>query len=85
MKYSVSVTKSDHKSIKAYVSVAIENKIIIRGIKIIDGKHGLFIRMPQYKDSKGEYKDYCFVLDKVERKIFEDLIFKKYESGDSDV
>ncbi|MFI3327352.1 MAG: septation protein SpoVG family protein [Clostridia bacterium] len=85
MKYSVNVTKTNNQTIKAYVSVVIENAIVIKGIKIVNGKNGLFIRMPQYKNQKGKYKDYCFILDKNERKIFEDIVFKKYESGDEDV
>ncbi|MFI3326851.1 MAG: SpoVG family protein [Clostridia bacterium] len=85
MKYSVNITKMEIQNLKAFVSVVIENKIVITGIKIIQGKKGLFLSMPSYKNKDGEYKDYCFVIDKDERKKLEDLIFKKYESGDSDV
>ena len=44
---------------KAFVSVTIADMVAINGIRIVDGVNGLFIGMPQAKNSKGEYHPVC--------------------------
>jgi stage V sporulation protein G len=39
---------SDGK-LKAYVSITIDNAFVVRDIKIIEGKNGLFVAMPSMK------------------------------------
>ena len=47
-------------------------RIGINGCRVVDGKNGLFISFPAWKDKEGNYHDYCYVTlnpDQVERII----------------
>ena len=49
----------DGNGIRANVSVTCGGVFVVTGLKIIEGKKGAFVSMPQYK-YKGEWKDSCF-------------------------
>ena len=50
------VTKDEGK-LKAVASITIDDCFVVHDIKIISGKEGLFISMPNRKTPEGEYKD----------------------------
>jgi len=57
--------------IKAFIDIAVADTFVIKGFRIIDGKNGLFVSMPQSKSRKDNrwYPDvYCET-----REINEDL------------
>lgn len=71
------------KNLKAYASVCVEDKLLIKGIKIIDGVNGRFASMPSRKTRKGEYADICFpitpeIRDDIEKAVL-DAYSKKLE------
>ncbi len=41
---------------KAYATVVVDEKFNINRIRVMEGKDGLFVSMPQYKDRHGEYQ-----------------------------
>ena len=47
-------------NVKATASVTLDDCFGIRGVKVMEGKNGLFINMPSYKGSDEKYKDICF-------------------------
>lgn len=49
----------DGNGILANVSVTFGGVFVVTGLKVIEGKKGAFVSMPQYK-YKGEWKDSCF-------------------------
>ena len=63
------VNKDDSK-LKAVASLTIEDSIVIHDIKIIDGKEGLFISMPNRKTPSGKYED---VVHPIKNEITEEL------------
>ena len=48
----ISAIIADEK-LKAYASVCVNDSLLIKGIKIIDGKHGRFVAMPCRKTKNG--------------------------------
>ena len=55
---SVRVTKlNTEKKMKAVATVTIDDAFAVHDIKVIEGKNGLFVAMPNRKDADGEYKD----------------------------
>ena len=49
---------------KAFASVAVDDLIAIRGVRVVEGEKGLFVSMPQSQDKKsGEYHDTAFPLN----------------------
>jgi stage V sporulation protein G len=45
----VAVRESGEKRLKAYATVTFDNCFVVRNIKIIEGKNGLFVAMPSRK------------------------------------
>ena len=74
----VYLTKKEIGNLKAFASITIEDKIVITGLKVIDGKNGLFINFPQYKDRNGDYKDIAYPLNKDTRNNLNKLVLNEY-------
>lgn len=69
-------------SIKANVSLNIDDTVIINDFKIIEGKNGLFISNPQraYQEGKDtKYRDIAYFMDQDVKADFEDAVFAEYE------
>ena len=82
MKYDVKIgsLRADG-AIKAYASVNLNDEFAINGIKVMEGSKGTFISMPNYRTSKGEYKDICFPITKNARDGLEKAVLSAYEQA----
>ena len=66
-------------AVKANASVTLDECFGIRGVKVMDGKNGLFINMPSYKAANGEYKDICFPVTADFRQELSDAVIDAYK------
>lgn len=73
----VYLPKKEMCNLKAFASLTIEDKIVITGLKLVEGKNGMFINFPQYK-SRDEYKDIVFPLNKELRDKLTKLVISEY-------
>ncbi len=64
---------------KAYATAVLDNCFVVSGIRILNGKHGDFVAMPSYKNSKGDYTDYCHPITKEFKKEFDSAILEVFE------
>jgi stage V sporulation protein G len=62
----------------AFASVAVDDLIAIRGIRVVDSENGLFVSMPQSQDKAGEFHDIAFPLNGELRRAMETAILDKY-------
>ena len=69
----------DGKGILANASVTFGGVFVVTGIKVIDGKKGAFVSMPQYKSKDGEWKDSCFPITADFREELSDAVLEAYE------
>ena len=69
---------TDTGKIRATVKVTFGNAISIYPIKIIEGKDGLFLGMPQVPDRNGAYKDVFHPNSREARKELTELVLKAY-------
>ena len=67
----------DGKGILANVSVTFCGVFVVSGLKVIDGKKGAFVSMPQYK-YKGEWKDSCFPITGEFREELSEAVLEAY-------
>jgi stage V sporulation protein G len=44
-------------ALKAFCDIAIGDWLLIRGIRVIDGKDGLFVSMPRQQSGNGKWYD----------------------------
>ena len=64
-------------STMAFASVAVDDLVAIRGIRVVDGEKGAFVSMPQSQDKNGEFHDVAFPLNGELRKAMESAILDK--------
>ena len=67
--------------LKAFANIVIEDAFIIKNIKIIEGKNGLFVAMPSQKGKNGEYRDIAHPLNTETRGLIEKLVLDAYNEA----
>jgi len=71
--------------LKAFASVTFNNAFVVHGIKILQGRDGLFIRMPSTKNKKtGEFKDVFHPINQPARENLTNAVLSKYSEGGSE-
>ena len=78
VKIKVRLNKEKNSNIEAYVGLTFDGCFAVNGVKIIDGKNGLFVAFPSYQTSDGAYKDIAYPLTKEYRKSLVNAIIEKY-------
>lgn len=68
-------------SVRAYASVNLNDCFAIRNVKVMDSTKGLFVAMPSYKSSSGEYKDICFPVTKEFREQLNNAVIDAYKQA----
>ena len=79
VKIKVRINKKNNNNIEAYVGLTFDECFAVNGLKVIDGKNGLFVAFPSYKTSDGTYRDIVYPLDKAYRDKLTKAIIEKYE------
>lgn len=76
-KFNVSVTPidKDNSHTKGLARMYIEDSFVVQNISVVEGKNGLFVSMPAYKNSRGDYQDIAFPITKDFReKLFSSVL-----------
>lgn len=71
--------KNDSK-LKAFASIELDNEFVVTGLRVVDGKNGLFVSMPQSKDKEENWYDIAFPVTKEGRSQIQDKVLKEYET-----
>ena len=71
----------------AFASVGVAGLVAIRGVRIVNSEKGLFVSMPQSRDSGGEWHDIAFPLSADLRKEITQAVLDEYaaKNGDCEV
>jgi len=64
--------------LKAYVAIVIDNALILRDLKVIEGQNGLFISMPSRRLQDGKFKDIAHPLNHETRELIEKAVLEAY-------
>jgi stage V sporulation protein G len=72
---------SNADPLKAFARVIIDDCFLLRDIRIIDGKKGLFVAMPSRRDRDGNFRDIVHPINQETREWFERLILDAYKAG----
>ncbi|MFC2603196.1 MAG: septation regulator SpoVG [Treponema sp.] len=72
--------ENDEK-LRAYVTVTLDECLVIHGVKIIEGQNGLFIAMPSKKSSNGSFKDIVHPITTDFRNELQKKIIEEYNAG----
>ncbi len=66
-------------TLKAIVSITIDNSFAIHDIKVVQGTDRIFVAMPSCKDENGIYRDIVHPIDVSTRDDFERIILDTYK------
>ena len=67
------------QKLKAVASITVGGCLVIHDIKIIEGKNGLFISMPNKKGNDGEFRDIVHPINNETREALQQAILTAYE------
>ncbi len=73
----ISIVEKD--SLRAMATVKVLDAMYLTGIRVIEGKNGLFISMPSKKSPAGEYQDIYFPASKAMRDELQTLVLAAYK------
>ena len=77
----IRLVNKDEVKLKAVASLTVDESLVVHDIKIIEGKDGLFISMPNRKTPDGEYKDIVHPIKSEVREDLKNLILKAYQEA----
>lgn len=63
---------------KAFIDIAIEDSFIIRGLRVIEGKQGLFISMPMQDGKDGKFYNTVLPLTRDVKNELEKICLEAY-------
>jgi stage V sporulation protein G len=72
----ISVVEKD--SLRAIATVKVADAVYLTGLRVIEGKNGLFVAMPTRKDKAGEYLDIYFPASKAMRDELQAFVLDAY-------
>lgn len=71
--------------LKAYVSLTFDDCFVVHNLKIIEGKEGIFVAMPNRKTKSGEFKDIAHPINSECRSTIQTRILDEYNKlGDEE-
>jgi len=73
------VPAKDDEHLKAYASVVFDDSFIVRDLKVIEGRNGLFVSMPSRKRKDGSFRDIVHPLNSETRSAIEKRIIEEYD------
>ena len=71
---------SGDSSLKAFVDVSFAGVFIVKGLKVVEGKNGLFVSMPREKGKDGKWYDTAHPLTREFRDLLNEIVLGAYES-----
>ena len=80
----VKVFPVEEEKLKAYVTITLDDCFIVRDLKVINGKNGMFVAMPSKKTRDGSFKDIAHPLNSDTRREMEQVILAAYQDEMSD-
>jgi stage V sporulation protein G len=77
----VRISLRDDKKLRAFVTIVLDNTFVIHGLKIIQGKTGLFVAMPSRKGRDGEHQDVAHPINAAAREALESAVLAEYATA----
>ena len=66
-------------SLKAYVDLAIGESFLIRGLKVVKGKNGIFVSMPRQQGKNGKWFDTVSTITPTAKQEVEQVVMEAYQ------
>ena len=77
----VRIRLKDEPKLKAIADITIDECFVVHDIKVIEGKEGNFIQMPNKKTADGSYKDICHPIVTETREMIKQAVLESYNQA----
>lgn len=65
-------------ALKAFCDISLYNTVVITGIRIVEGKNGLFVSMPREQGKDGKWYDTIRLLSNEIKQVIENTVLEAY-------
>jgi len=76
----VRISLRDEEKLKAFASITLDNCLVVRGLRVINGSNGYFVSMPSKRRRNGMYQDIFHPINNETRKLIEDKVLDAFEA-----
>jgi stage V sporulation protein G len=77
----VRITPQHDRALLAFVTITLNDVLVIHGLKVIDGAKGRFVAMPSRPRRDGKHQDIAHPITKEWRGYMEDRILSEFEAA----
>ena len=70
-------------TLKAFCDVSIMGAFLIKGVKVVHGKHGLFVSMPREQSKNGKWYETVVPLNQSARAQLSAMVMEAYQHAGS--
>lgn len=75
----VRVSPVGEDRLRAYATIVLDDCFLVRNLRVIHGKKGLFVAMPNRRTKEGSYRDLAHPITKDLRERIERAVLEAYE------
>lgn len=68
-------------TLKAFCDLEVAEAFLIKGVRVVEGKNGLFVSMPQEQGKDGNWYDTVFPVSKEVRQQVSETVLGAYQLG----
>ncbi|MCM1061330.1 MAG: SpoVG family protein [Eubacterium sp.] len=77
---SITLLNNEESKTKAMATLVVNDEFAIHGVKVIEGKNGAFVQMPQKRDFNGNYNDIAFPATAELREQISTAVLERYQN-----
>ena len=76
------IFKMDKKGsfLKAFANVVLDDKLLLKGVKVVEGKDGLFVAMPQQQGKDGKWYASVMLLNDELKEALTETVLEAYNA-----
>ncbi len=77
----VRITKYEVKNLKAFASITLDDSFVVDGLRVVEGKKGLFVSLPSKRTNKGKFRNIAFPIKRDLAKEISDAVLEAYKNS----
>lgn len=77
---SITLLDREESKTRAIATLVVNDEFAIHGLKVIDGKNGEFVQMPQKRDNNGNYNDIVYPVTAELREQINNAVLERYRN-----
>lgn len=67
-------------ALKAFVDIDINDVLVVKGLRVVEGKNGLFVSMPQSQGKDSRWYDSIYPVTAETRQLIQDEVITAYNN-----